>query len=120
MQDNELNRALLARLAPDESFELQPSPCMDQGGSMSAIDFLNEAASAIGDRASQRDTGSERSMARTVATFSALTGHQLSERDGWIFMVILKLSRAQGGQREIMDDYVDGAAYIALAGESVA
>jgi hypothetical protein len=84
-----------------------------------AVDILVSAADAITNRADQRDceTG-ERSMARAVATFNALTKHSLSERDGWVFMVILKLSRAQEG-RHVIDDYLDGAAYVALAGESI-
>lgn len=86
--------------------------------STTAPDLLIEAADTIGNRAAQRDmpTG-ERSMGRAVDTFRALTGITLSERDGWVFMAILKLARAQGGALR-MDDYIDGAAYIALAGES--
>jgi len=57
-------------------------------------------------------------MARAVTTFNSLTGHKLTEREGWVFMAILKLSRAQAG-RHVMDDYIDGAAYMALAGECV-
>jgi hypothetical protein len=61
----------------------------------------------------------ERSMARCVAAFNALTGHQLTEREGWMFMAMLKASRAQAGALNL-DDYVDGAAYFALAGECAA
>lgn len=82
-----------------------------------ATDILVTAADAIADRASQRDhANGERSMARTIKSFNALTGHNLSEEDGWIFAAVLKLSRSRGG-RFVLDDYVDGAAYIALAGE---
>lgn len=86
---------------------------------MNAPDLLIAAADCIADRADQRDhsTG-ERSMETASATFNALTGHTLSERDCWIFMAVLKLARAQAG-RHVLDDYVDGAAYIALAGESI-
>jgi len=59
----------------------------------------------------------ERSMKATVAAFNALTNHQLTEEQGWQFMVILKLARANGG-RFHLDDYQDGAAYCALAGEA--
>lgn len=84
-----------------------------------AVDILIAAADAISNRADQRDCqNGERSMGRAAATFNALTGHALSERDGWVFMAILKLSRAQEG-RHIIDDYMDGAAYITLAGESI-
>lgn len=56
-------------------------------------------------------------MAKTVAAFNALTGASLTETQGWTFMAVLKLARASQGRLQ-MDDYVDGAAYIALAGES--
>lgn len=86
------------------------------------VEQLRQAAQCISDRAAQRDLPEgERSMARAVATFNTLTGHELSERDGWVFMNILKLSRAQNnaetGAPVNLDDYIDGAAYMALAGE---
>lgn len=88
--------------------------------SMDATEILHTAEICIGDRAASRDQpDGERSMARTVAAFNALTGHQLTERDGWLFMVTLKAARAATiGGRHNADDYVDGAAYMALAGES--
>lgn len=86
-----------------------------------AHEILEQGAAAIRQRAASRDleqTG-ERSMLRTVAAFNALTGHSLSEREGWVFMVMLKAARAQLGALN-PDDYVDGAAYFALAGECAA
>jgi hypothetical protein len=69
-------------------------------------------------RASERDQADgERSMRRTVTMFNAMTGHKLSERDGWMFMVCLKAARAQFGELQA-DDYTDGAAYFGLAGEA--
>lgn len=86
---------------------------------MNAPDILIAAADCIGERAEQRDQNDgERSMRKAVATFNQLTGHNLSEREGWVFMAVLKLARAQAG-RHVLDDYVDGAAYIALAGETL-
>ena len=82
-----------------------------------APEILAAAAQCISDRAATRDLPAERSMARTVAAFNALTGHALSERDGWLFMVALKAARATAGSHNA-DDYTDGAAYFALAGES--
>jgi hypothetical protein len=80
--------------------------------------ILREAADTIDGRAAQRDSEQERSMARCVAAFNGLTKHTLTEEQGWVFMAILKMARAQNGHRFTMDDYVDGAAYMALAGES--
>lgn len=83
-----------------------------------AVEILHRAAGHIKDRASQRDQPQgERSMARTVAAFNALTGHQLSERDGWMFMVALKAARACSTPTGLPDDYEDLSAYGALAGE---
>ena len=84
---------------------------------MNAQEILLAASEAIGDRAASRDTEAERSMARCVAAYNALTGHELTELDGWIFMAVLKLSRSRAG-RHHLDDYIDGAAYFALAGEA--
>lgn len=61
----------------------------------------------------------ERSMGATVEAFNAVTGHQLTEEQGWLFMALLKAVRSQqGGYRA--DSYEDGAAYFALAGEAAA
>lgn len=82
--------------------------------------ILALAADAMRERAAARDTSDgERSMARCVAMFNAYAGgdRRMTETDGWMFMVFLKAARAaQGKVNE--DDYVDGAAYFALAGES--
>ena len=43
--------------------------------------------------------------------------HNLNEVDGWTFMVVLKLCRERTGPD--LDNWVDGAAYMALAGEAV-
>ena len=83
-----------------------------------APDFLEDAAKTMRQRAALRDapaTG-ERSMAKTVAIFNAWTGNTMSVQDGWRFMIALKQAReVQGFYNE--DDYVDGAAYVALLGE---
>ena len=82
-----------------------------------APEFLQKAMDAIQNRAAERDQEQERSMARTVDMFNALTDHALSEREGWMFMVCLKMVRAQQGRLQL-DDYVDGSAYFGLAGEA--
>lgn len=84
----------------------------------SAHHYLEQADAELADRAASRDAGDgERSMARAVAAFNTLYGHELTETEGWQFMSILKKSRgAEGAYRE--DDYVDDVAYAALAAES--
>ena len=83
-----------------------------------ATDILQEATECLTARAVERDReGGERSMKAAVEAFNALTGHKLSEADGWNFMLVLKLARSYGGCFKL-DDYIDAAAYAALAGES--
>ena len=82
-----------------------------------APDIMKEGMQAMLDRASERDTEGERSMGATVKSFNAMYGLDLTEEQGWMFMVFLKAARAKGGDFR-KDDYVDGAAYFALAGEA--
>lgn len=77
--------------------------------------ILNQAAQAIENRAKERDVRSERSMRRAVNTFNALCDTDLTEEQGWKFMVVLKLARSAVVYNE--DDYIDLAGYAALAGE---
>ena len=80
--------------------------------------ILQDAIDIQNARAATRDLpGGERSMARTVAIFAAMTDIHLSEQEGWMFMVALKAARAAQGAYN-RDDYVDGASYLSLAGES--
>lgn len=83
----------------------------------SAHSFLEEASQTMKARAQLRDAqGGERSMAKTVAIFNAWTGNNLSEDDGWRFMISLKQAREVQGKYN-RDDYVDLAAYCGLLGE---
>lgn len=85
---------------------------------IAADDLLVQAHESIHQRAQLRDKpAGERSMARCIAAFNALHGTALTEVQGWHFMVILKLTRATAGRKHL-DDYVDLAAYSALAGEA--
>lgn len=84
-----------------------------------AVQILNEAVSIMAERGKSYDKSggeAERSMPKIVAMFNALTGHELTPEQGWKFMCCLKLARSEQGEyRE--DNYLDGAAYMALAGE---
>lgn len=82
-----------------------------------AVQILDEARDAIGQRAAARDKpDGERSMRRAVDAFNAMFGLAITETQGWQFMALLKMSRASGGRLHV-DDYIDQAAYAALAGE---
>lgn len=87
---------------------------------LTAPDLLIEAADIIANRAAQRDTDSERSMGLAVSMFNLWRDRDgsgfLTEDEGWVFMVFLKLARAANGGF-VRDDYIDGAAYLALACE---
>ena len=88
---------------------------------MNAVDTLNRAASLMADRARDYDQpGGERSMERAVAAFNAVTGLDLSEADGWLFMVQLKLVRSRSAKGPArVDSCEDAVAYAALMAESV-
>ena len=85
---------------------------------MQAKDILAQAGDEMANRAETYDKPEgERSMAKTVAAFNVITGHELTEQQGWQFMELLKIVRSnQGGYRA--DSFIDGAAYAALAGEA--
>lgn len=86
---------------------------------LTAPDILDTALEQLRDRAEKRDNpNGERSMARAVSIFNSWTSNNLSEDDGWRFMIALKQAREIQGKPH-MDDYVDGAGYFALLGESV-
>lgn len=85
--------------------------------SVSAQEILDKAAACVSGRAATRDDGEERSMNKTVQMFNVLYNLNLTEEQGWMFMVLLKAVRsAQGEYHE--DDYVDGGGYFGLAGET--
>jgi len=76
------------------------------------------AVTEMDDRADTYDNpDGERSMGNTVAAFSAITGVDMTEEQGWLFMVCLKAVRTQQGDYRA-DSYIDGAAYFGLAGEA--
>lgn len=90
---------------------------------MNAADTLALVASTLTERGKQYETdptaaGKERSMQSIVAAFQLLTGRTLSVREGWLFMVCLKMVRMQASPDK-SDTYVDAIAYMALAAECV-
>lgn len=87
---------------------------------MTAQNILKKAAQHMQDRAATYDRPEgERSMGATVQAFNAITGHDLTEEQGWLFMALLKAVRSQQGAYRA-DSYEDGAAYFALMGEAAA
>lgn len=85
---------------------------------MKAHQILEAGLDHMKDRAATYDQpAGERSMGATVDAFRAITGHNLTEEQGWLFMGLLKMVRSQqGGFRA--DNYEDLAAYAGLQGEA--
>lgn len=87
--------------------------------SLSAPNLLKRASDLMIERAVQYDSPEgERSMEKIVNSFNALTGKDLTEAQGWMFMVLLKLVRDNTrvvGHKDSCDDLI---AYAALYGES--
>lgn len=79
--------------------------------------FLNEASRTMEQRAKLRDSEEgERTAAQIAKVFNVITGHELSESDAWMFLLVLKIVRSRNGKYN-RDDYVDMAAYAGLLGE---
>jgi hypothetical protein len=82
------------------------------------VNLFAEARQILEGHISDRDIGKERSMKKIVEVFNTLTGQNLTEHDGDIFMVCLKLVRMQRAFK-VRDNYVDALNYIAMAYESL-
>lgn len=86
--------------------------------SKDASNLCLKASELLAERGKQYDgSGKERSMASTVAAFNAVYGTNLTEQQGWHFMVILKMVRQRAGGH--IDSAEDLIAYAALAAETV-
>lgn len=93
-------------------FQTPPSPPPS-----AAPDLLRAAGQTLEQRGTDYDQPQgERSMAACVRIYNAVTGQQMTERQGWMFMVALKLARSMKGAPKA-DTYIDMAAYAALLGE---
>lgn len=88
---------------------------------MRAEQFLRQGADVLAERGKEYDKPEgERSMARTVAAFQAITGKELTEAEGWLFMQVLKDVRQwQNPDRYHEDSAVDGVNYSALKAEAL-
>ena len=85
----------------------------------SAEALLTAAANHMAERAVTYDQpGGERSIARTVEAFNAITGKTISESDGWLFMQILKDVRDRSRKDAHRDSLEDSIAYAALKAEA--
>ena len=84
-----------------------------------APELLGRAARHMHDRASTYDApGGERSMGKTVTAFNAITGHTLSESEGWLLLQVLKDVRSFTRSAVHWDSLEDCIAYAALKAEA--
>lgn len=88
---------------------------------MTAQDILKHAARHMDERARQYDKPEgERSVPAVVDAFNAITGHHLTHAQGWQFLLLLKLVRAQTASGQALADSVeDATAYASLMGEEM-
>lgn len=86
-----------------------------------AAEMLGRAAALLHERGQNYDKPEgERSMGRTVAAFNAITGRDLSEAEGWLFMQQLKQVRLFTRSGYHIDSAEDNIAYAALMAEAKA
>ena len=87
-----------------------------------ASDVLKELNETLVERGRQYNrSGEERSMARVVEAFNIITGKQLTEIEGWMFMEVLKNVRYCSNPDTLhYDSALDCAAYAVLKAEAVA
>lgn len=86
-----------------------------------AMDMLQAAARHMTERAAIYDApDGERSMARSVIAFNAITGHHLSEAEGWLLLQLLKDVRQWQTLLYHADSAEDCVAYAALKAEALA
>lgn len=84
-----------------------------------AAELLGRAAAHMHDRASTYDEPEgERSMGKIVTAFNAITGRDLSESEGWMFMQQVKLVRLFTRSDYHADSAEDNIAYAALLAEA--
>lgn len=86
---------------------------------MRSDEFLQAAIDVQTERGEQYDnpTG-ERSMSRIVGAFNIITGQNISESEGWLFMQVMKDVRQwQNPNKYHHDSALDGVSYSALKAE---
>jgi len=81
--------------------------------------FLLKAAQLQEERGKEYDTDKERSMGKTVTAFNTITGHNLSESEGWLLLQLLKDVRQWTKKDYHADSAEDCIAYAALKAEAL-
>lgn len=125
MLTDALTRALLAEFPQLDEVALRGTLALVIADSRTkpttAQEFINAAAAHMRDRAATYDKPEgERSIQATVTAFNAITGRDLIESDGWLFMQLLKDARQWQTPGVHWDSAEDCIAYAALKAESLA
>jgi hypothetical protein len=81
---------------------------------MNAGDFLNEAKAIIQDRGADYGHPSD-NMSRTAALWSSFLEMPITDYQVASCMALVKLARSMETGK--VDNYIDGAAYMAIAGQ---
>ena len=91
-------------------------------GLYSAEGLLEDGLKVLSERGKQYDSAgkSERSMEKIVAAFKIITGKDLTEAEGWMFMAVLKQVRSFQRPGFHADSAQDFVCYSALYGEAKA
>lgn len=85
-----------------------------------AIAYLERAQELLGERGRSYDgENGERYMANAVAAFNAITGHTLTEGDGWLMLQVVKDCRQWRRPEFHRDSAEDCVAYAALKAEAL-
>ena len=93
--------------------QFTPAPTADE--------ILTTAAGHLKDRAVTYDQPQgERSMGKTVSAFNIITGHELTEAEGWLLLQILKDVRQWTAPEYHQDSAEDCVSYAALKAEALA
>ena len=85
---------------------------------ITAQDALGKAAFIMQERGKEYDCEEgERSMSKIVLAFNVISGRDLSESEGYLFMMVLKQVRMFGINKFHEDSAIDAIAYAALMAE---
>ena len=96
-----------------------PTPNANSQQIGGAEQLLHKAAETLLSRGKDYDKPKgERSMKATVRVFNEITGGNMKESEGWLFMCALKQVRAFTGEKNHGDSMLDLIAYSALMAES--
>ncbi len=100
---------------PSPTYSPPPNPPIQ----FTAPQMLKRASDLMVERAVQYDSPEgERSMEKITNAFNAITGKNITEPEGWMFMVLLKLVRDNTRTLGHQDSCEDLIAYSSLYGES--